>query len=140
MRKHKSQKSLSIESWSAYINTRPPSKSQNNRVDTKYKRKYKYLNIGRHAIGYYKNFHEDTADTVKFPVGSLKILKNNISVTQTLSENREKRENTFQYYPDTKIWQKYHLPKHNQIYPYDSCTKIQLKYFKVGSYFNYKLN
>lgn len=36
---------------------------------------------------------------------------------QTLSENREKRENTFQYYPDTKTKQKYYLPKHNQIYP-----------------------
>lgn len=51
------------------------------------------------------------------PVGSLKTLKNNTSVMQTLSENREKRENTFQYYPDTKTKQKYYLPKHNQIYP-----------------------
>lgn len=118
MRKHKSQKRLSIESWSAYINTKLPSKSQNTRVNTKYKRKYKYLNIGKDIqLDTTKLSMKTMLIQLNSPVGSLKTLKNNTSVMQTLSENREKRENTFQYYPDTKTKQKYYLPKHNQIYP-----------------------
>lgn len=103
MRKHKSQKRLSIESWSAYINTKLPSKSQNTRVNTKYKRKYKYLNIGKDIqLDTTKLSMKTMLIQLNSPVGSLKTLKNNTSVMQTLSENREKRENTFQYYPDTK--------------------------------------
>lgn len=117
MRKHKSQKRLSIESWSACINTRPPSKSQNTRVDTKYKRKYKCLNIGK----------DIQLDTIKLSMKTMLIQLNSLlvpskilrlmSVLHKLFQNWLKRENTFQYYPDTKTRQKYHLPKHNQIYP-----------------------
>lgn len=119
MRKHKSQKRLSIESWSAYINTKLPSKSQNTRVNTKYTReKYKYLNIG-------KDIQLDTTKlsmkTMLIQLNSLlvlsKSLRNNTSVMQTLSENREKEKTLFNITPDTKTKQKYYLPKHNQIYP-----------------------
>lgn len=70
MRKHKSQKRLSIESWSAYINTRLPSKSQNTRVDTKYKRKYKYLNIGK----------DIQLDTIKLSMKTMLIQLNSLLV------------------------------------------------------------